>query len=117
MPSLRGAVSSVPVWAPALVGVVWGAPCYWLGERVVLRRLRLLGLLTFFVGIVVGAALLLMGRPAPGDPGQILGRTFAGVGLLTVTCGLAFVISGLVTFLRYRKENPTPYGQDNGQDP
>jgi len=27
-------------------------------------------------------------------------------------CGAAFVLSGLVTFLRYRKENPLLYGQE-----
>ena len=112
VPSLRGAVASVPVWVPALVGIVWGAPCYWLGEWVGLRRFRLLGLVTFVLGIVVGGALLLTGWSASGDAGQILGRTFVGVGLLTVTCGAAFLLSGLVTFLRYRKENPLPYGQE-----
>ncbi len=68
----------------------------------------------FVAGIVVGAGLLMMGWPgllASGDPAQILRRTFVGVGLLTMIGGASFVLSGLVTFVRYRKENPLPYGQ------
>jgi hypothetical protein len=70
---------------------------------------------TFFAGIAVGVGLLLIGWPgrlASASPAQMLGRTFAGVGLLSMICGAAFVLSGLVTFLRYRKENPLLYGQE-----
>jgi hypothetical protein len=115
VPHMRGALSSIPIWAPALLGVVWGVPCYWLGEWAGLRRFRLLGMSTFFAGIAVGVGLLLIGWPgrfASASPAQTLGRTFAGVGLLSMICGAAFVLSGLVTFLRYRKENPLPYGQE-----
>ena len=109
---LRGALSSMQIWIPAVLGVAWGAPCYWLGEWVGLRRFRLLGVSMFLAGTAVGAGQLLFGPSRLSDSGfsaQLLGRTFVGVGLLTAVFGAAFILSGVVTFLRYRRENPLPY--------
>jgi hypothetical protein len=41
-----------------------------------------------------------------------ISRTFASIGLLTLVTGVFFTASGLVTFLRYRKENPAPYEEE-----
>ena len=62
-PPLHRASSSIPIWSPALLGIVWGVSCSWLGKWAGLRRLRLLGMSTFFAGIVVGAAMAMMGGP------------------------------------------------------
>jgi hypothetical protein len=44
---------------------------------------------------------------------ESLNRVLAGVGLLTLLSGIAFAVSGLATFLRYRKENPVPYREES----
>jgi hypothetical protein len=127
LPAVRGAIFSMPVWFPPVVGVFWAVLCILLGEWTSLRRFRLLGVAILLAGIAAGAWQLAMGLPnVPADAlqGNILGplpdflrapleesinRMLAGVGLLTLLSGIAFAVSGLVTFLRYRKENPVPY--------
>jgi len=116
VPAMRGALFSIPIWAPALLGGVWGIPCYWLGEWTGLRRFRLFGIGILFAGVAVGAVQLLVGVPnalASGFPAQALSRTLVAMGSLTVLCGAAFALSGLVTFLHYRRENPMPSGRES----
>jgi hypothetical protein len=43
---------------------------------------------------------------------ETLTRALAGVGVVTLVSGIGFAVSGLVTFLRYRKENPAPYKEE-----
>ena len=43
---------------------------------------------------------------------ETVNRTFISIGLLTLVSGLVFAISGVVTFLRYRKENPARYREE-----
>jgi hypothetical protein len=43
---------------------------------------------------------------------EIINRTMTSLGVLILICGVIFILSGFVTFLRYRKENPTPYMED-----
>jgi len=127
VPAVRGAIFSMPVWFPPIVGIFWGALCILLGEWTALRRFRLLGMVVMLAGISVGAWQLALGLPnVPAEALQAnvlsplpealwapleesLSRMLAGVGLLTLLSGIGFAVSGLVTFLRYRKENPTPY--------
>ena len=92
-----------------------------------LRRFRVVGMLILLTGLAVGIWQIAIGFPAlpmealqadwlapmpeslraPLD--EILGRFFAGVGGLTLAAGIFFLVSGFVTHLRYRKENPEPY--------
>jgi hypothetical protein len=116
VPPMRGALFSIPIWAPALLGGVWGIPCYWLGEWTGLQRFRLLGIGILFAGVTVGGVQLLMGAPNPlasGSPAQTLSRTLASAGSLTILCGAALALSGLVTFLHYKEENPMPSGRES----
>jgi len=40
---------------------------------------------------------------------ESIDRTISSLGLILVIFGITLLISGLTTFMRYRKENPTPY--------
>ncbi len=130
VPAVRGAIFSMPVWFPPVLGIFWGALCILLGEWTALRRFRLLGMAIMLVGISIGAWQLTLGLPnVPADAlranilsplpdvlwaplKESLNRVLAGVGLLTMLSGIGFAVSGLVTFLRYRKENPSPYREE-----
>jgi hypothetical protein len=130
VPAVRGAIFSMPVWFPPVVGIFWGALCIFLGEWTALRRFRLLGAVILLAGISVGAWQLTLGLPSvPADAlranilsplpdvlraplEESLNRMLAGVGVVTLVAGIGFAVSGLVTFLRYRKENPVPYQEE-----
>jgi hypothetical protein len=131
VPAVRGAIFSMPVWFPPVLGIFWGALCILLGEWTALRRFRLLGVVIMLAGISIGAWQLTLGLPnIPADAlranilsplpdvlwapvKESLNRVLAGVGLLTLLSGIAFAVSGLATFLRYRKENPVPYREES----
>lgn len=131
VPAVRGAIFSMPVWFPPVLGIFWGALCILLGEWTALRRFRLLGVVIMLAGISSGAWQLTLGLPnVPTDAlranilsplpevlwaplEESLNRVLAGVGLLTLLSGFAFAVSGLATFLRYRKENPVPYREES----
>ena len=131
VPSVRGAIFSMPTWFPPVVGIFWGALCILLGEWTALRRFRLLGAVIVLAGITIGAWQLSLGLPnVPVDAlkanllsplpdvlriplEESLNRMLAGVGLLTLISGIGFAFSGFVTFLRYRKENPAPYREES----
>ncbi|MGD0807761.1 MAG: hypothetical protein ABSA10_09910 [Anaerolineales bacterium] len=131
VPAVRGAIFSMPVWFPPVLGIFWGALCILLGEWTALRRFRLLGVVIMLAGISIGIWQLTLGLPnVPADAlranilsplpdvlwapvKESLNRVLAGVGLLTLLSGIAFAVSGLATFLRYRKENPVPYREES----
>jgi hypothetical protein len=131
VPAVRGALFSIPVWLPPGLGVFWGALCILLGEWTALPRFRLLGIIFMLAGILIGAWQFTLGLPnVPEDAlranilsplpdvlwapmEETLSRMLAGVGLLTILSGIGFAASGLVTFLRYRKENPAPYQEES----
>jgi hypothetical protein len=95
-----------------------------------LRRFRLMGALILLAGIVVGVWQLVIGLPnfpvealqsnslaalpevVRAPMAETINRTFISIGLLTLVSGTVFAISGVVTFLRYRKENPVPYREE-----
>jgi hypothetical protein len=131
LPAARGALFSLPVWLPPLLGTVWGVLCYALGEWAGLRRFRLLGIAILVAGIALGGRQLLIGLPVVSAEAlashpwnalpealqaslvEAVDRAFTSIGWLTLIAGIAFLLSGLVTFLRYRKENPVPYQEES----
>ena len=130
LPSMRAILFSMPVWSPAGMGAIWGVLCFLLGHWMGLRRFWLLGVLILLAGIGISAWQLAMGLPPIPVEGlqfnplsalpevlraplaAILSRAFVSIGLLTLVSGAVFVISGLVTFLHYRKENPVPFQEE-----
>jgi hypothetical protein len=96
--------------------------CVLAGEWMGLRRFRLVGTIILLAGMAVGLWQFAMGVPAfPANMGsgilqplvlESINRTLTSLGLLTLISGVILMLSGLVTFLRYRKENPIPYTED-----
>jgi hypothetical protein len=130
MPAVRGAIFSIPVWFPPVLGIFWGALYILLGQWTALRRFRFLGVVIMFAGVLIGVWQLTLGLPiVPAEALQAnilsplpdvlwtpleesLSRVLTGVGLLTMLSGIGFSILGVVTFLRYRKENPIPFPEE-----
>jgi hypothetical protein len=130
LPSVRGVLFSMPVWFPAGLGLVWAVLCVLSGEWMGLRRFRLMGALILLAGIIIGVWQLVIGLPnfpvealqsnslaalpevVRASMAETINRTFISICLLTLVSGLVFAVSGVVTFLRYRKENPVPYREE-----
>jgi hypothetical protein len=120
--SADSVLSSMPAWFPIGIGLLWGILCVLAGEWMGLRRFRLLGAMILLAGMAIGFRQFAMGLPAfPTNVGtgilellvlESISRTLSGLGLLTLISGIVLMFSGLVTFLRYRKENPNPYTED-----
>jgi hypothetical protein len=130
VPALRTVLATLPGWFPIAIGIFLGILCYGAGEWMGLRRFRVMGSLILLSGLVVGVWQITAGFPAlaaealqadwfapmpdalrvPLD--EILRRSFIGMSVLTLAAGMFFLISGFVTFLRYRKENPAPYREE-----
>ena len=115
-------LSSMPAWFPIGLGVLWAILCLLAAEWLGLRRFRLIGIMTLLAGVAVGIWQLTIGLtefPANTQmeilhPAMLesISRTLASLGMLVLICGIVLVLSGVFTFLRYRKENPTPYTED-----
>ena len=116
-------LASMPAWFPVGLGLIWGG-VYWLaGEWMGLRRFRLLAVMMVLTGIAIGVWQFAIGLPT--FPSNIqsgifrpivletIHRTLIRLGFLILISGVVLMISGLVTFLRYRKENPTPNAEES----
>jgi hypothetical protein len=120
--SAGSVLSSMPVWFPIGVGLIWTILCVWTGEWMGLRRFKLLGALFLLTGITVGLwqfAIGLPARPTNIEAGifqspmlEIINRTLTSLSYLVLISGVILILSGLVTFLRYRKENPKSYTEE-----
>jgi hypothetical protein len=120
--SAGSVLSSMPVWFPVGLGIIWAVLCAWAGNWLGLRRFQFMGALILLAGMAVGFWQVAMGLPALPEnmqPGifqppvlETIHRTLTSLGFLVLIAGVILMISGFVTFLRYRKENPTPYTED-----
>ena len=117
--SVHNVLASMPVWFPVGLGLIWGAVYLLVGEWMGLRRFRLLAVIIVLTGIAIGIWQFTIGLPTFAFKIQsgifqpivleTIHRTLISLGFLILISGVTLMISGLVTFLRYRKENPTPY--------
>lgn len=115
-------LAAMPAWFPIALGTVWASLFVLSGEWLGLHRFRVLGALTLFAAIVVGAWQVAAGLPSfPADVQmrlsqpfvvQSISRTLMSLGFLVLICGVILLLSGLVAFLRYRKDNPIPYAEE-----
>ncbi len=117
--SASSVFASMPAWFPVSLGLIWAALCMLAGEWMGLRRFRLLGVMILLAGMAIGLWQLATGLPTIRENSEqgifqpaileIINRTLVSISLLTLVSGVMLILSGLVTFLRYRKENPVPY--------
>lgn len=117
--SPKSMVATMPVWFPVGVGAIWAALLVLSGEWMGIRRFRVMGGLALLVGAAIGCWQLVVGLPADSRLGlsqpsvlELINRTLASLGFLVLIFGVILVLSGLVAFLRYRKENPFPFAED-----
>jgi hypothetical protein len=79
-----------------------------------LHRFRLLAGMILMTGIAIGIWQFAIGLPTlPFNVLQSVDRTLSSLSLLMLISGVILLASGLVTFLRYRKENPIPYAEES----
>lgn len=111
--SAGNVLASTPVWFPIGLGFIWSILCVLAGEWMGLRRFRLVGGAILLAGIGVGVWQLALGLPTfPSSVLETINRSLTSLSWLTLVTGAILMISGLVTFIRYRKENPTPYTEE-----
>jgi hypothetical protein len=120
--SPAGILSSMPVWFPIGISLIWAGlfmlAAGWLG----LVRFRIVGGLILLAGILIGIWQGTRGLPViPTDaqpeisqPAVLasLNMTLASLGTLVLLSGVILVLSGIFTFLQYRKENPLPAAEE-----
>jgi len=121
--SARNFLASMPVWFPVGLGLIWGGVYLLAGGWMGLRRFRWLAVIMVLTGIAIGIWQFAIGLPT--FPSNIqsgifqpivfetIRRTLISLCFLILISGVILMISGLVTFLRYRKENPTPYAEES----
>jgi hypothetical protein len=110
-------LSSMPIWFPVGLGIMWAVFVVLAGEWMGLIRFRLLGGMTLLTGIGVGVwqstmRLSNVATTLQSSMLESINRTLISLGIILLILGIFLVISGAVTFLRYRQENPTPYSED-----
>ena len=115
-------LASIPVWFPVGLGILWAVFFVLAGEWMGLRRFRLMGIMILLAGATIGLWQLAIGLlvfPAniQSDISQpvvleSINRALTSLSFLVLITGLILIFSGLITFLRYRRENPTPYVED-----
>ncbi len=106
-------VAAMPIWFPVALGVLWAVLLVFAGEWLGLPRFRFLAALILLAGFVIGT-LQWQSQAGLSQPLLLesLIRTLMSLSLLTLVCGVLLVISGLIAFLRYRKDNPSPYAEN-----
>jgi hypothetical protein len=130
IPPLRIGLAFVPAGLPMVIGALWGAFAFIAGWWMGLRRFRFLGWFIILAGIAIGVWQILSGipelsaqirsinflEPLPevlrGPLDELLIRALTSIGLLTLSSGIGLSVMGLITFLRYRKDNPVPYREE-----
>ena len=120
--STGNVLSSMPVWFPIGLGVLWGILLVLAGEWIGLQRFRWTAIIILLIGIGIGIWQWTMGLPnvpvnIQPDLLQLsvlesINRSITSFGFIMVGSGITFIISGVLTFMQYRKENPQPYTED-----
>ncbi len=120
--SAGSVLASMPVWYPIGISFIWAVFSVVASEWLGLTRFRILGGLILLAGIAIGIWQLAAGLP--NFPANIqlsimqpvvtesINRTLASLSFLVLITGIILTVSGLITFLHYRKENPSPYAED-----
>jgi len=120
--STGSVMSSMPIWFPIGLGILWGVLLILAGEWMSLHRFRWMAALILLTGLGIGIWQWVMGLPdVPSNTqADLLGpsvlesinRSLSSMGFILIGSGIIFIFSGVLTFMRYRAENPQPYTED-----
>lgn len=110
--STGAVLRSMPIWFPIGLALIWGIFVALAGEWLGLLRFRWIGGMILLAGIAAGFWQLAIGSSAAQTLLESINRTLNGLGLVMLISGFIFACSGILTFMRYRKENPEPYRED-----
>lgn len=120
--STADVISSMPIWFPIGLALLWAIFIILAGEWMGIIRFRLVGGLILLAGIGIGIWQLTAGLPniRTNLPLELLqqpviesvNRTLISLSILLLSAGAIFICSGILTFLHYRRENPQPYAED-----
>jgi hypothetical protein len=121
--SARNVLAYMPEWFPIGFGLIWAVLYLLGGEWMGLRRFRLLAVTIMLTGIAISIWQFAIGLPT--FPAKVqtgilqtpalesINQTLTSLSFLMLISGVILMISGFVTFLRYRKENPNPYAEES----
>jgi hypothetical protein len=120
--STGSVLSSMPIWFPIGLGVLWGILLVLAGEWMGLQRFRWIAVFILLTGIAAAIWQWTMGLPdipAATQPQLLqqlvlesINRSLTSLSFIMVGSGITFMISGGLTFVQYRKENPQPYEEE-----
>jgi len=120
--STGSVLSSMPVWFPIGLGILWSVLLVFAGEWMGLQRFRWMSAVILLTGIGVGIWQWTIGLPNIPETVQpdllqpsvleSINRSFTGLGFILIGSGILFILSGTLTFMHYRKENPEPYTEE-----
>ena len=120
--STGSVLASMPVWFPIGLGVLWGILLLLAGTWMGLHRFCWMAVFILLTGIGIGIWQWTMGLPNLSTTIQpellqppvleSINRSITSLGFILVGSGIVFIISGGLTFMRYRKENPQPYTEE-----
>ncbi len=116
--STRVVLVSMPVWFPIALALLWAILLVLAGEWMGLLRFRWIAGMILLAGIGVGIWQFTM-RLTAIEQGSLqpyllesVHRTLVSLSFVLLITGIIFMFSGVITFMRYRKENPEPYAED-----
>lgn len=122
MTSAGSVVSSMPVWFPIALGFLWAILLWLAADWTGLRHFRWISSGVLLAGVLTGIWEYALGlsslppkvQPTLSQPAVVesINRTLTGLSVLVLITGVILSLSGLLIFLRYRKENPAPYAED-----
>lgn len=111
-------LSTMPIWFPIGLALIWSIFIMLAGEWMGLHRFRWISGMILLAGIGVSIWQFATGPTNiqssvfQSPVLQSMNRSLIGLGLVMLPVGVIFIFSGMLTFLRYRNENPEPYRED-----
>lgn len=108
---------SLPIWLPIVIGTLWMILLILAGKWLGLQRLQILGGLIMIAGIAISilepasyfsaASIMNITGSRSSLSTDYFVQSLLNASFLVLASGIILLFSGIATFCRYRKENPT----------